>query len=133
MVPARGGSKRVPRKNLQEVGGRSLVHHALAAALDSGSFADVMLSSDDLMRGDALAGYAAILREQAIAMFDTTSGAELRRGRGGRGLGGGRRGSGTALRSWAPAPVMRTRANSPAFRPLAPRTRTMPSISGASR
>jgi CMP-N-acetylneuraminic acid synthetase len=47
LVPARGGSKRVPRKNLARLGGRTLVRRALETALASGSFALVALSSED--------------------------------------------------------------------------------------
>jgi len=47
LVPARGGSTRVPRKNLAPVGGRSLVRRALATSLAAGCFQVVALSSDD--------------------------------------------------------------------------------------
>jgi CMP-N,N'-diacetyllegionaminic acid synthase len=47
VVPARGGSRRVPRKNLAELGGRTLVRRALDSALAARCFATVALSSDD--------------------------------------------------------------------------------------
>ena len=48
VVPARGGSKGIPRKNLQLVGGRSLVAHAATIA-NSLTWCDTaMLSTDDL-------------------------------------------------------------------------------------
>jgi CMP-N,N'-diacetyllegionaminic acid synthase len=47
IVPARGGSKRVPRKNLRPLGGKPLLCHTLDAALGSRCFTDIMLSSDD--------------------------------------------------------------------------------------
>ena len=47
LVPARGGSKRVPGKNLAVIGGRTLVRRALDAALGSGVLETVALSSDD--------------------------------------------------------------------------------------
>jgi CMP-N-acetylneuraminic acid synthetase len=47
IIPARGGSKRLPRKNLKLLGGKPLVAHTLAAAQDSGCFEQVLLSSDD--------------------------------------------------------------------------------------
>ena len=47
VVPARGGSRRVPRKNLAELGGRSLVRRALETALAAECFATVALSSED--------------------------------------------------------------------------------------
>jgi len=47
IVPARGGSRRMPGKNLAEVGGRTLVRRALDAAVASGRLDPVVLSSDD--------------------------------------------------------------------------------------
>jgi CMP-N,N'-diacetyllegionaminic acid synthase len=47
LVPARGGSTRVPRKNLALLGGRTLVRRALETALAAGCFETVALSSDD--------------------------------------------------------------------------------------
>lgn len=47
LVPARGGSTRVARKNLARLGGRTLVRRALETALAADCFAAVALSSDD--------------------------------------------------------------------------------------
>ena len=47
IVPARGGSSRVPRKNLARLGGRTLVRRALETALAAGSLDVVALSSED--------------------------------------------------------------------------------------
>lgn len=47
IVPARGGSKRVPRKNLRPLGGRPLVAWSLEAATRARGLAQVVLSSDD--------------------------------------------------------------------------------------
>jgi CMP-N-acetylneuraminic acid synthetase len=47
LVPARGGSTRVPRKNLARLEGRTLVRRALETALAAGCFAGVALSSED--------------------------------------------------------------------------------------
>jgi CMP-N-acetylneuraminic acid synthetase len=47
IVPARGGSRRVPRKNLARLGGRTLVRRALESALAAGCFHSVALSSED--------------------------------------------------------------------------------------
>jgi CMP-N,N'-diacetyllegionaminic acid synthase len=47
LVPARGGSARVPRKNLAVLGGRTLVRRALETAVAAGCFDTVALSSDD--------------------------------------------------------------------------------------
>lgn len=47
LVPARGGSLRVPRKNLALLGGKTLVRRALESAVAAGCFALVALSSED--------------------------------------------------------------------------------------
>jgi CMP-N-acetylneuraminic acid synthetase len=47
VVPARGGSRRVPRKNLAILGGRTLVRRALETAVGAACFDAVVLSSED--------------------------------------------------------------------------------------
>lgn len=46
VIPARGGSKRLPGKNLRPLGGRPLIAHTIEAVLASGCFETVYLSSD---------------------------------------------------------------------------------------
>ena len=47
LIPARGGSKRVPGKNLLRLGAHPLLAYAAAAARASGVFTDVIASTDD--------------------------------------------------------------------------------------
>ena len=47
VIPARGGSRRVPRKNIREMHGRPLLAYSVEAALRSGLFARVVVSTDD--------------------------------------------------------------------------------------
>lgn len=47
ILPARGGSKRIPRKNLLPLAGKPLLAYSVEAALESGMFVDVIVSSDD--------------------------------------------------------------------------------------
>lgn len=47
IIPARKGSRRLPRKNLSEVGGRPLVEWAIDAGLGAGSIDTLVVSSDD--------------------------------------------------------------------------------------
>ena len=42
VIPARGGSKGVPRKNVREVGGKPLIAYTISAALQSGEFSAVL-------------------------------------------------------------------------------------------
>lgn len=44
---ARGGSKGIPRKNLQDLGGKPLIGHAVECALSVGSVERVIVSTDD--------------------------------------------------------------------------------------
>lgn len=47
IIPARGGSKRIPKKNVKLLGGKPLIVHTLEAALQSGVFSQIVVSSDD--------------------------------------------------------------------------------------
>lgn len=48
IIPARGGSKRVPRKNVRPLGGRPLIAWSVSSALEAALFCDVLVSTDDL-------------------------------------------------------------------------------------
>ncbi len=47
LIPARGGSKGILRKNLVPLGGRPLIAHTIACALNVSSIQDVYVSTDD--------------------------------------------------------------------------------------
>lgn len=47
IIPARGGSKRIPRKNIKLFLGKPIIAYSIKAALDSGLFDTVMVSTDD--------------------------------------------------------------------------------------
>jgi len=47
VIPARGGSKRIPRKNIRPFCGKPMIAWSIAAALQSGCFDQVMVSTDD--------------------------------------------------------------------------------------
>ena len=47
IIPARGGSKRIPRKNIKQFAGKPMIEHAIAAALESELFGHVVVSTDD--------------------------------------------------------------------------------------
>jgi len=70
VIPARGGSKRLPKKNILELAGKPLIAWTIEAALKSKSISDVIVSTEDIeiakiarqfgakvpyMRSDALA------------------------------------------------------------------------------
>lgn len=47
IIPARGGSKRIPGKNIKDFRGRPMMAHSLVAAKDSGLFDRIIVSTDD--------------------------------------------------------------------------------------
>ena len=47
IIPARGGSKRLPRKNILELNGEPLISYSIKAGLDSKYIDKVIVSSDD--------------------------------------------------------------------------------------
>jgi N-acylneuraminate cytidylyltransferase len=47
IIPARGGSKRIPRKNIRDFLGKPIISYSIKAAIDSGCFDEVMVSTDD--------------------------------------------------------------------------------------
>jgi len=47
IIIARGGSKRIHRKNIKPFNGRPIIFYPIKVALDSGLFSDVMVSTDD--------------------------------------------------------------------------------------
>ena len=47
IIPARGGSKRIPRKNLREFHGRPMIEWPIEAAKISGCFDDIVVTTDD--------------------------------------------------------------------------------------
>lgn len=47
IIPARGGSKRIPRKNIKDFLGKPIMAYSIEAALKSNLFEEVMVSTDD--------------------------------------------------------------------------------------
>ena len=47
VIPARGGSKRIPRKNIKEFCGKPMIAYSIEAALQSGCFDKIIVSTDD--------------------------------------------------------------------------------------
>lgn len=70
IIPARGGSKGIPRKNLAELGGKPMLAWSVAAALDSGVVDRVIVSTDDVEIAQAARAAGAetpFMRPPAIA------------------------------------------------------------------
>lgn len=47
IIPARGGSKRIPRKNIRDFLGQPMIGWSIKAAIESGCFSQVIVSTDD--------------------------------------------------------------------------------------
>ncbi len=47
IIPARGGSKRIPRKNIKPFCGKPIIGYSIEAAFSSGIFDEIMVSTDD--------------------------------------------------------------------------------------
>jgi len=59
LIPARGGSVGVPRKNIKELNGKPLISYAIQAALNTKFNLDVVVSTDDREIADVALGYGA--------------------------------------------------------------------------
>lgn len=69
IIPARGGSQRIPRKNVRPFFGKPILAYSIEAAQASKLFARIYVSTDDPMIGTAALHYGAlpVLRARALA------------------------------------------------------------------
>ena len=59
VIPARGGSKRIPRKNIRDFLGKPILAYSIEAALESNLFDEVMVSTDDAEIAEIAVRYGA--------------------------------------------------------------------------
>lgn len=59
IIPARGGSKRIPRKNIRFFLGKPIIAYSIEVALNSGLFEEVMVSTDDIEVAEIAKKYGA--------------------------------------------------------------------------
>lgn len=59
IITARGGSKRIPRKNIKPFLGKPIISYSIQAAIKAGCFDEVMVSTDDTEIAEIAAGYGA--------------------------------------------------------------------------
>jgi N-acylneuraminate cytidylyltransferase len=59
VIPARGGSKRIPRKNIKQFGGLPMIAWSIRAAIDSECFDRIIVSTDDAEIADVARAHAA--------------------------------------------------------------------------
>ena len=75
IIPARGGSKRIPRKNVLEVGGKALIVHTVNQAQNSDHINRVVVSTDDdeIAEVSQCAGAEVLMRPAALSNGTATS------------------------------------------------------------
>ena len=81
IIPARGGSKRIPRKNIKPFNGKPMIAYSIEAALESGCFARVAVSTDDEEIAAVARQYGAetpFVRPPELADDFATTGAVMR-------------------------------------------------------
>jgi len=59
IIPARGGSKRIPKKNIKHFLGKPIIAYSIEAALQSNLFDEVMVSTDDMEIAEIAQKYGA--------------------------------------------------------------------------
>ena len=79
IIPARGGSKRFPGKNLALFSGEPLILHTIRQALESSSISRVIVSTDSTAIGEVAekGGAEVILRPESISVDNSPSEAAL--------------------------------------------------------
>jgi CMP-N-acetylneuraminic acid synthetase len=68
VIPARGGSKRVPRKNIRPFFGHPMIAYSIAAARNSGLFSRVLVSTEDPEIASVSRAYRADVIERPAAL-----------------------------------------------------------------
>src|SRR5688572_14683333 len=61
IITARGGSKRIPRKNIRNFLGKPIIAYSIQAAIDSAVFNEVMVSTDDAEIAEVAKRYDAVV------------------------------------------------------------------------
>jgi N-acylneuraminate cytidylyltransferase len=59
IIPARGGSKRIPEKNIKPFLGKPIIAYSIQAAVNSGLFDEIMVSTDDIGIAEVARKYGA--------------------------------------------------------------------------
>ncbi|MBN2816392.1 MAG: pseudaminic acid cytidylyltransferase [Campylobacterales bacterium] len=80
IIPARGGSKRIPHKNIKEFHGKPLIAYSIEAAFASGLFDEIIVSTDDEKIAEIAQEYGAnvpFIRPKELSDDFTSSGAVI--------------------------------------------------------
>ncbi|HOE03770.1 MAG TPA: pseudaminic acid cytidylyltransferase [Bacteroidales bacterium] len=71
IIPARGGSKRIPRKNIKEFLGKPIISYSIEAAIQSNLFEEIMVSTDDAEIAEIAKHYGATVPFMRSAQSST--------------------------------------------------------------
>ena len=77
IIPARGGSKRIPRKNIKDFFGKPVIAYAIENALNANIFDEIMVSTDDPQIAEIASSFGAKIpflrsKENASDIASTT-------------------------------------------------------------
>ncbi len=76
IIPARGGSKRIPKKNIQKINGSPLLAYTVRAAVTAECFSDIYVSSDDDAILEIASEYGAAIDNRSKSLATDTIGAK---------------------------------------------------------
>jgi pseudaminic acid cytidylyltransferase len=76
IIPARGGSKRIPRKNIRDFEGKPIIVYSIETALVSALFNRVVVSTDDDEIGQIAAAYGADVLHRPAKLADDNTGTQ---------------------------------------------------------
>ena len=77
IIPARGGSKGVPRKNVLELAGKPLIAHSIEDALEAQAVDEVYVSTDDEEIAQVSRAYGAKIIERPDDLAGDTASSEV--------------------------------------------------------
>lgn len=70
IIPARGGSKRIPRKNLKIFSGKPMIAHSILAAKNSGLFDSIFVSTEDDEIADVSKTFGSEIIQRPLELAD---------------------------------------------------------------
>ncbi len=73
IIPARGGSKRLPRKNTKDFMGRPIIHYTIEAAQQSGLFDVIVVSTEDSQIKDSVDGIGCDIHHRSLELAEDTA------------------------------------------------------------
>lgn len=76
IIPARGGSRRIPRKNIKLFHGKPIIAYSIETALQSGIFDRVIVSTEDREIAETAARYGAELNLRPARLADDDIGTQ---------------------------------------------------------